>query len=373
MNTLKFAVIHSLDKELGNVIASIRLGAAVLDVDSANVIKLAERLTRLIVDGSGTLLWGQFGDNNREGKFPAAVRKIQSKMTKDGFYAMSKTTMDELKHTINGVNFATGGYVCFLVYELNGNTFLLIVMIKERDALTLNDKFEPKEINEIDLTKLHQAARINLSRFGEVLAQKNSASADDDDSTEQTYLCFAKAKGDREISDYFIKAMGCEEGVSSSRATKGVIKGIAKYIQSKPEIKAYADRARELTLEYLLGQKDGQTINIEHVIAAARRSVEPSLEGYFDGLKAFLSDEQNKVPHEFPVNHKALNQWVSIKGSGNGWKISFENRLLGYEGAQIVYNREAQSLTFTQLPASTIEDIETTLDGRQMAPTSNKK
>lgn len=376
MNILKFAVIHSLDKELGNNSAQIRFAASVLDAAGANVIKLSDRLTRLIADGSGSLLWGQFGDNNRQGKFPAAAQKFQGKMQEDVFYAMSKTAMEELKQTINGLNFATGGYVCFLAYESGGNAFLLIAMIKERDALTLSKNFELREINEIDLTKLHQAARINLTRFGEVLALTEKGSAprnEEDEGAERTYLCFAKAKDGRDVSDYFVKALGCVEGISSSRATKGIVRGIAKFVRGKPEIKQFADKARELTLEFLRNTRDGQTISLDHVISAARRCVGPDLEEHFGGLKGFLSGEQHKIPYQFSVNHAALTQWTRIKGSGSGWKISFENHLLGYKDSQIIYNKVAKSLTFTGLPDSTIEEVESALNSRDGSSSSSTK
>lgn len=55
------------------------------------------------------------------------------------------------------------------------SSFLPVAMVKERGGMVLSADLEPTEITEIDLSKLHQAARVNLDRYGAFLAPANGA------------------------------------------------------------------------------------------------------------------------------------------------------------------------------------------------------
>src|SRR3546814_20784090 len=83
---------------------------------------------------------------------------------------MSKVAMEELRGKASQESFATGGHVCFFVYRIRTSSFLLVAMVKERGGMVLSAALEPTEITEIDLSKLHQAARVNLDRYGAFLA-----------------------------------------------------------------------------------------------------------------------------------------------------------------------------------------------------------
>jgi nucleoid-associated protein len=155
----------------GPNVADVKLRPVALDVSKPLVITLADKLASLVSLNSGSLQYGQFSDDRHEGRFPGAVEQLLAKSTNKSFFSMTSVAMDELKRNVNGVNFATGGYVCFLVYTSGGDDFLLVAMIKEREALQLTEDFEPKEIIEIDLSKLHQAARINLNRYRAAIAK----------------------------------------------------------------------------------------------------------------------------------------------------------------------------------------------------------
>src|SRR3546814_20818942 len=86
---------------------------------------------------------------------------------------MSKVAMEELRGKASQESFATGGHVCFFVYRIRTSSFLLVAMVKERGGMVLSAALEPTEITEIDLSKLHQAARVNLDRYGAFLDRKS--------------------------------------------------------------------------------------------------------------------------------------------------------------------------------------------------------
>ena len=378
VDTLIHAVIHSLEKIAGPNMADVKLRQVSLDVRKPLVITLADKLASLVSLNSGSLQYGQFSDDRHEGRFPGAVEQLLGKSTNKSFFSMTSVAMDELKKSVNGVNFATGGYVCFLVYASGGDDFLLVAMIKEREALQLTEDFEPKEIIEIDLSKLHQAARINLNRYRAAIAKGQSVDEDDDDavdqvSPERTYLCFAANKSDGEVSNYFTEALGCVEGVSSKRATRALLGGIKRYIRKTEPLKGYAEQAKVAAVDYLMSRTDGTTVTIDNIITAVRRCVKPDLEPHFSNLKRYLSEDGERIPQTFVINHKVLKPLVQIKGGGVGWRISFENRLLGLNNSAIVYNPSDRSLTFTALPDKVIEEVELALLGRSNSPSNRDK
>src|SRR3546814_20919837 len=108
-----------------------------------------------------------------EGLLPSHVQPLISDSTEAAFIAMSKVAMEELRGKASQESFATGGHVCFFVYRIRTSSFLLVAMVKERGGMVLSAALEPTEITEIDLSKLHQAARVNPDRYGAFLAPAN--------------------------------------------------------------------------------------------------------------------------------------------------------------------------------------------------------
>lgn len=374
MDELKFAIIHSLEKTKGALSASVRTRDKVLDIQKPVIKDLAETLAKLVGKDGSSVYWGQFGANRREGLFPSHVQPLTSDCTEAAFIAMSKVAMEELRGKASEESFATGGHVCFFVYRIQMSNFLLIAMVKERGGMVLSANLEPTQITEIDLSKLHQAARINLDRYGAFLEPANgkaiSAPAASEDSTEKTYLCFINRKSQSDVAEYFVEALGCEKGVASGRTTKAVVTEIGKYVKSIPEIKEKAPAVRLAVIEYLQAQEDGAMMSLDKVVAVARNAVGVDLEQHVKGLKDRLNGEGVQIPDEFPVSATALRSYTRISGKASRWQISFENGALGKHDSEIIYDTNEKSLKFTQLPPEMIAKVEEALAARAQLSSS---
>lgn len=368
MDELKFAIIHSLEKTKGVLSASARTRNTVLDIRKPVIKDLAEKLAKLVGKDGSSVYWGQFGSNRREGLFPSHVQSLISDCTEETFIAMSKVAMEELRGKASDESFATGGHVCFFVYCTQTSSFLLVAMVKERGGMVLSADLEPTEITEIDLSKLHQAARINLNRYGEFLVptggEEISVPDASEDSADKTYLCFINRKSQSEVAEYFVEALGCEKGVASGRTTKAVVTEIRKFIKSIPEIKEKAPAVRLAVIEYLQGQEDGGMVSLNKVVAVARNAVGVDLEHHVTGLKDHLNSERVKIPDEFPVSATALRSYTRISGKASRWQLSFENGALGERDAEIIYDASEKSLKLTRLPSGMIAKVEETLAAR---------
>lgn len=356
MDDLKFAIIHSLEKKKGELSAAVRTRDSVLDIQKPVIKDLAEILAKLVGKDGSSVYWGQFGANRREGLFPSHVQPLISGCTEAAFVAMSKVAMEELRGKASEESFATGGHVCFFVYRIQGSNFLLVAMVKERGGMVLSADLEPTEITEIDLSKLHQAARVNLDRYGAFLAPADEdatvAPDAEEESIEKTYLCFINRKSQSDVAEYFVEALGCEKGVASGRTTKAVVKEIRNYIKSVPEIKEKAPAVRLAVIEYLQVQEDGALVSLDKVVAVARHAIGVDLEQHVDGLKDHLNGEGVQIPDEFPVSTSALRSYTRISGKASRWQISFENGALGEHDAEIIYDTTEKSLKLTHLPVT---------------------
>jgi len=372
MDQLKFAIIHSLDKEANSNVATMRLAQTTLDVSSATVVSLAEQLSKLVGKDGSSVFWGQFGNDNRQGKFPGAVKPLAEEETLDAFVTASHEAMSELQRKAKDENFATGGYVCFLVYVSQGSTFLLVAMIKERGALTLTADLVPTEIKEIDLSKLHQAARVNLDRYAQALQASEPAdeappAEDDGEALEKTYLCFINRKSQKaDVASYFVEALGCEKGVSSGRTTKALIHAVRAFVRTNSETKDLAKAVRRAVIDYLHAQPDGATIALTSVVNVVRHALGPELARCAEGLAEYLQGDDIQIPAEFSVSASALDAMTRIRATTALWNLSFDDAALGLQDSEIVYNPETHTLLFTKLPEDTVRRVEAALAERRL-------
>lgn len=409
MDVLKGAVIHSLDKKAHVSSASIRWARNVLNPADDMVLKLAEQLADLVGKDGNSVLWGQFQRASRQGDFPGAVSGLIDPSDSTTLMGLSKVTMVELRDQAKVKPGATGGHIFFGHFESRGTEYLLVAMIKQKGAITLTRDMRPTAIKEIDMSKLHQAARINLVRYQEHLAAeaaaaaaKAEAEAEDstalalsseaaadvspqapeteavenasedtgsgaamDGSIEKSYLCFVNRKGREEVADYFIDALGCQKGTSSSQMTTGLLRSLREFVRSKPAIASAQTEIKQGVVDYMqsLPEENG-VVRLDEVVQAAKSKVAPQLHAEFDDLKSFLNSEAHSIQDEFVLSRTALKAHVRINAKKSNWGLWFETSAVGIANSELLYNVDRKTLTLTSLPPGAIESIEQTLRAR---------
>jgi len=360
MDRLKFAVIHSLDKEAQTSTASVRHAQNLLNIELPQVVSLADQLARLVGKDGNNVFYGQFGSNNREGRFPAQVELLAAGLDAETFMQLSRVAMAELEVAARLETLSTGGYVCFVLYEVNDVNFLLVAMIKEKGALSLTENLVPTETKQIDLSKLHQAARVNLARFSHFLERGEEPS----DEEERTYLCFINKKQRQDIAKYFTDALGCVQGISSSRATKAAIEAVRRFAMSKPELKAVAKTLRRAVVDHMHTLPDGSVMTVATIVSVVRVAAGEQLVEHVADLGEYLNSEEVRVPESFTIDSKYVKSATRISAHADGWKLSFDDTELSESNAPIVYLRDERAVK-VRLPSDTIARIEETLRLRQ--------
>ncbi|XBL63935.1 nucleoid-associated protein [Xanthomonas campestris pv. centellae] len=373
MDALKSAVIHSLEKEAHEITTNIRHGKGLLDPANEMVLRLASKLAELVGKGGNGVLWGQFAAANREGEFPGAVRAcMQSELDSESFLALSHKAMKELSEQAEKKTGATGGHIFFGQFSSNGADFLLVAMMKKKGAIQLSDDLQPTHIDQIDMSKLHQAARINLTRYEKHLSSQDADTEDQPDASsaavEKTYLCFVNRRGREEVADYFVDALGCVKGTSSSQLTTKLLKFVRQFVRDNDNLRDMHPEIKQGVVDYLQSLPDEKPVLLDEVVQAAKAKVKPQDAVHLDMLKEFLNSEQCQIPDEFTLSREALKAHIRIKAKSSNWSFWFETGSVGTKNTEIIYDPTTKGVTFTKLPDSTIDGVEDALRARGEIP-----
>lgn len=366
---LKHAVIHSFEKtkHSSEIPPNKIVKKPLFNIKLNTVQSLVSGIHLLLGKPGNNVVWGQFADNERQGRFPKNTREFVSLNDADTFEKLTHVALDELIDQAKEEALATGGHTLFASYINDSIPFLLVANIKQRNGLRLGDDYVPIQSVDIDMSKVQQAARINLARLSETIAHSESASEGDKSSicetenSEKTYLCFISKGRDSEASAYFINALGCTRGIASSRATANAIDAVEDYFRGIEILRPYALQAKENVIAYLkrkleeanekLGNGKATLRGVQQAAASAIPAEKSDLIEALDELPEHLNDEKNQVPEEFTVNSAALNKKIRIKGSSSRWAVQFERGALGATANSTVwYIAEEGKLVLSEIP-----------------------
>lgn len=337
--TLRHAIVHELLKEQYMDIddkKKYNLRTKELDCNSPIVIKLSQELIQKYGKKYSIVTYGSFdSDKIRRGKFPDAFQKYHSlkRKTKQAFIDLSVLVMNELATKASEIKSSSGGYILFLDYSYNKNSYLVIAMIKQKDALTITDNLNLEELLSIDLSKIHQATRINCTHYSQTLASKN-----DDD----LYLSFVSSATDGNTSGYFITALGCQKNTTASKMTKNLIKSSVAFFKNDTEIKKYANDFKDELIKYLTYCcEEKQMATLEQVISKARHILErlgfQKSNQKADELLERLNSDSINISAAFNVNKDQLNKMLKVKLENDDYTLNFARKLLGTTEAHKIY------------------------------------
>ncbi|ECP5734827.1 nucleoid-associated protein, partial [Salmonella enterica] len=294
------------------------------------------------------------------GPVPDAIENYTclAKPSSQDFIDLSVGIMNKLADEAEKQLWSSGGVIVFADYVRDGVNFFLITMIKQKEGIRLSSKLEPELLEQLDLTKINQAARINFDKF---LKYQNSSVIDKQD---LSYLSFISTTTQKTASGYFILALGCDKGITSNNATKSLPTEVMRFFGKHSEIKHHARDFKSDVINYINHQFEcKKTVKLSDISAMAYEHMtyvdEQAREKLSNDLVTYLNSEEIRIPVEFNVSRSGLNQLLNIKYKGDGYSFNFEKALLGTTAdADICYNSENGSLTFTKLPKDAVQDIE---------------
>lgn len=215
------ATIHHLIKAAqtkgdGSVVMMPR--AAALPVDE--VLKnLCSDLLALY--GKTANSYGTLGQDPSLHVFPVRLRDYVRGLM--NFQDLTTTALSLIADKMKSAMLANGGFALFLRYTHAGEDFFLIAMLKLRPGAGIDEQTLSLEPTlSIDLSLLHEAARINLTRWGD---------------EQEPYLSFIKGRARTgDVTDYFRDALACQNFTSSSHHTQQVIKAADAFVEARADL-----------------------------------------------------------------------------------------------------------------------------------------
>ncbi|MEZ5528992.1 MAG: nucleoid-associated protein [Porticoccaceae bacterium] len=355
MLSINNVVVHALVKEQHQPIQPSVFKNETLSPTDEGVKKLLEGVTKTYGSRNNSASYGIFREAGEgRGAFPDTFDHYIGLVnpSADNFLALSRFAMDELYAKAHDSGPASGGYMLFADYVHQGDQFLLVAMIKQKEGLMLTEDLKPESLMALDLTKLHQAARINFTKYRAFL------SADAEAQAELVYLSFISPSQERGASGYFVTALGCQAGSTARKATDSLIKASAAFFRDNEEIKDRRLEFRDELLEYIdskVKSESGEFIRLSEVDAIARKYMPADQPGKQDELSeafiAFLNNEENAVPSEFKASDLALKQYQKMTVKSDHWQIKFDRSALGdNDEAAIYYDEDANKIILKGVP-----------------------
>lgn len=259
---MEHAIIHRLTKARGQN-SQVHLRDQELDISSPPLERLMDEI-REIYEKTGKSR-GVFEDDLTNFPFQRMIDQFLDQA--DNFVKFTGDAMRYFKYTIDQENFATGGYILFVLYQEGQNQFLMVAMLNDVTGTAIEkDNLEVIDIVHLDTKHLHLAARLNIS-FWKSEEQKQ-------------YLSFIKGRGAGDVSRYFLKFLGCTDYSNSRDQTKKLKEAIDAFC---------VDRGFDQAKKKAIKQKI-----FEHCEEKRKKKESVSLE-----TLSFLVDEEK--PDEFLI------------------------------------------------------------------------
>lgn len=366
--TLSKAVIHEIIKEQHNEIESPRTAPQTLDTSYEPVLKLVTEVVRLYGKRNNAAHYGTFRNDGREGRFPEnfASYRAATAITDEQFLSLTVVATEELHALAKRQPLATGGYLLFADYQSMGVRFFLIAMIKQTDGLRLSKDLVPEELMQLDLKRLHQAARINFEK----LLGHDQAGADE--RPHMTYLSFVSPSASKATAGYFVEGLGCKPGTASVAATKSVISVVPGFFWDRPQLKSNYRRLRDALIDLLSSKAvAGDSVSLDEIEVVVRQYIPVSAaqeaDALIEELVANLNSEDSGVPVEFPVAASVVQKAKRIAGDAPSWNVSFERSALGTtDDADVFFIEGSGKIVLSNLPGAMIEQIRVELSQRNI-------
>lgn len=366
--SLQQAIIHELIKERKQKDTpmpspEIKEGTLLVINDDA-VSTLVDSVRSIYGTKGNSSAQGTFNVEDESYVFPSQIDEFIA--GNRDFTALSLSTMSNLRHSCKDKNLATGGYLIFGHYysTVAGNEYdmLLIAMVKRKSGITLKD-LVPEKIQEVDLSKLHQAVRIDLNKYKLWREHK-----DHDVNPVSSYLTFVSPKQNEDTSGYFIDAIGCSDAVPDKDATRNVLAAALKFFQQEDDLKSIARELKEDIARQLfeLSKSDNPECSLDTVDAwVTAKLPEQYQDTYGNKFTEFANNEPFNVPTVFKSHANAAKAGIKMKldAVSIGWSLNLERNLIGENNdAKIQYIPEQNRLVIKELPERIRASIEAELN-----------
>ncbi|MCA6061817.1 nucleoid-associated protein [Thalassolituus sp. ST750PaO-4] len=237
-----------------------------------------------------------------------------------------------------------GGYLLFNHYSHGGDYFLSVVLLRKKFGLSLSDDLTLDEIEQLDLDKLHMAARINLSVWLAGGASK--------------YISFRIGKSASDVTDYFSEFIGCEEYTRARVDTQNLVAVTKMFCSELGFDDVTSENVRSFVFDQCIKwMEDEVPVELDKLSSMLDSRYSPKEKGVF---LVIAQNEPFQLTNELPIERSALRGLTRFKGSDKKISISFDTDLLN---VSVFYNGKGE-LLIKDVPAELKRQLEETLKAK---------
>ncbi|CAH7279505.1 MULTISPECIES: nucleoid-associated protein [Vibrio] len=343
---LSRVVIHELVKEQHEDIQPSKIKEHTLPVDNETVQTLVDGIVDLYGKKNSSAQYGVFETGEGRGNFPDEFDLYRNELPSDeAFLSLTTRAMTELYGKASNNTPASGGHILFADYVQGGVRYFLSAMVKQKPGYKITGELKVEDLEYIDLSRLHQAAKISFSKYEEFFLASQAEQYD------INYLSFVSPRNHNKTAGYFISAFGCKAGSPSAKATQAVVSESQKFFNENEQLAEHSPTISKKLYEYLDDkQHSGDPAKLSEIEKIAREFFPAEdADELAERFVEHLNSDAVAIPNEFSVNKSKLHNMTHIVYKGDEFQLTLDKDDIGQdEDAKFYY--DGDRLTITDLP-----------------------
>ncbi|WP_232794676.1 nucleoid-associated protein [Citrobacter portucalensis] len=215
---------------------------------------------------------------------------------------------------------------------------LLVLMLKNADALRFKENLQLNPVDIIDLDKFLQGARIDALRFV----------SDDEEEKEKNNLCFIRGSGD--VRQYFIESIGADNVVSNQKSSEQCILALNTFVKEHQFPRALREKIDSKITELFNSFKRGQTVSLDKIQTQIDALIPEEYAEHKGSFVEFVNENGFEVNEEFEITAKEKKQleWLDFETAIA--KLSVKKHQIGLPNSDcpVIFDEETNEIRITQ-------------------------
>lgn len=333
------ATIHQIDKDKetqGSGCISLTLREDRLEVNE-KLARLCDVLIELYRKNSNSN--GTLGVDPNDHKFTFLLKEYVE--GGEEFIAFTHEVVGLIEGQMEQAFMSTGGYALFLRYVADNNDLLMVVMLKLKEGAGIDsDTLDLTETLNIDMSRLHEAARVNITRW---------------QAKQEPHLTFIKGRGTKGVSDYFRTALACTAFTNSKHHTELIIAAADAFIDANPDIPTEEKTQKRLEMrkslhECLIKVQDEVPLI---TVAAAVHPDDP--ESFVEFIQQRADSDGYHIDGQFKPYKPAVRGLQRLTARYGSIHVSFDIDDVQHE--RVMYDEDTNSIILKNPPSNIIKSV----------------
>lgn len=306
--------------------------------------------------GKAGKIHGEFSSDISEAPIKPWLQQLLDKQL--GFESFSQKLWQHLETSLAGSSVDVDGHVLIFIEALADGDFLHLFIVDHKEGIYLDSELQLSDSLFLDLSKIVVAARVNISQACGIEVEASTENDTEDDDIEEqisapggqgSYLSVLKARGDKELTDFFTAWVGVGEPVDTAADTDNFLEAVAEFTKDMDDVQA--SQCRNEVVEYCVQQdKLGESVQIKELSSALSEQKIVEEEDSFSQFVSQYQGQRDMVKSDVLIPDRSkLRQFLRISGRSDNLSMSFNADCLG---DTVVYNPQSDSLTITSIPSA---------------------